>query len=492
MSRIEIPIAGIVGVHLPPTLALFGLQILPPAVALLLTVAFVVFLFRRDFRERPNVTGALWLPLLWMLISGSRPVTQWLILLDLPITLGSAEEGNPLDALIYFALIAAGFYVLNQRQVSLAKVFQNNGWLIAFLLYCLIAILWSDFPFVAFKRWIKILGLPVMALVLFTEPDFEEALARLMKRAAYVLVPFSILFIKYYPQIGRKFDQWTGLATNCGITQGKNILGCVCMILGFFFFWHLLQTWQADKSKTRRNELRLIGGFLLMISWLFYKSQSVTALICLLVGVLIVALLGLRFVNKRMIALYLLAAVCAIIIADQVFGISAYALELLHKNSTLTDRAVLWAELFKIKTNPIFGVGFESFWLGNRPARIWEAMWWHPDEAHNGYLEIYLDLGLVGLFMLIALIIATFRKIRLELLRNLQWGRFRLALLLAVMLYNWTEVSFRGPHVLWLVFYIIALEYPNSRFTSLESAPDALSREEEEEDMELAYSWDEN
>src|SRR5438105_1349544 len=118
----------------------------PPIVALFLTVALVVFLFRRDFRELPNVTGALWLPLVWMLIIGSRSVVQWLNLFGLPVGASSMEEGNPLDALVYFALIVAGLYILNERQVSLSEVFRNNGWLMAFLLYCLIAIAWSDFP----------------------------------------------------------------------------------------------------------------------------------------------------------------------------------------------------------------------------------------------------------------------------------------------------------------------------------------------------------
>ena len=74
----------------------------------------------------------------------------------------------------------------------------------------LLAILWSDFQFVAFKRWIKILGHPIMALVVLTDPDPIEALRRLFKRAAFVLVPMSILFIKYFPEYGRGFDQWTG------------------------------------------------------------------------------------------------------------------------------------------------------------------------------------------------------------------------------------------------------------------------------------------
>ncbi len=70
------------------------------------------------------------------------------------------EEGSPLDAFVYFVLIAAGFCILYRGKSVFRKFFVTIGWLMAFLLYCFIAILWSDFPFVAFKRWIKILGHP--------------------------------------------------------------------------------------------------------------------------------------------------------------------------------------------------------------------------------------------------------------------------------------------------------------------------------------------
>jgi len=478
-----------------PTLALFGgTQILPPPVALLLTIGFVVFLFRRDFRQRPNVTGALWLPLVWLLLGCSRPLSTWLSIFGLPVggsaasLTASLQEGRPLDACVYFGLIAAGVYVLNQRQADLPGFFDKNRWLVAFLIYCFIAISWSDFPFVSFKRWIKILGHPVMALVLFTEPDFKQAFTRLMKRSAYVLVPFSILAIKYYPEIGRTYDEWTGIPMNAGIAQGKNLLGAMCMLFALFFFWLFLRTWPTQRSRERRSELRLIVGFLLMIAWLFKMSHSATALVCLLVGVLVIALLGRRFIKKERITLYLFAGGCAIIIAELTFGISAYVLELLHRDSTLTTRTLLWADLLKVKINPIFGTGFESFWLGDRLQQLHEGRSWQPNESHNGYLETYLNLGLVGLLMLIALIIDTYRKIRLELIGNLDWGRFRLGFLLALLIHDFTEVSFRGPNPLWFVFYVIAIEYPNFCFSSLES-PSAGSSPEEEE-LELVYSED--
>ena len=87
-----------------------------------------------------------------------------------------------------------------------------------------------------------------MALIVLTEPDPGEALTRLMKRCAYVIVPVSILFIKYYPEWGRGFDSWTGAAFNTGITTDKNALGGDCLILGYFFVWHLLETWRSSAA----------------------------------------------------------------------------------------------------------------------------------------------------------------------------------------------------------------------------------------------------
>ena len=50
-----------------------------------------------------------------------------------------------------------------------------------------------------------------------------------------------------------------------------------CLILGYFFFWYLLQTWKTERSTWRRNELRLIAGFGIGIWWLFSQAHSATA-----------------------------------------------------------------------------------------------------------------------------------------------------------------------------------------------------------------------
>src|SRR5439155_21530274 len=337
---------------------------LPPSIASCLTLAFIIFLFRRDIREKPDVSGALWLPLLWLILGCSRSVSAWLNIFGLPVSgAASVEEGSPLDACFYFVMIIVGFCVLAKRQVRLSEVVSNNGWLIVFLLYCFISIAWSDFPFIALKRWIKILGHPIMALIVLTEPDSKEALIRLMKRCAYVVIPVSILFIKYYPELGRGFTPW-GEAMNTGIATDKNALGGDCLILGYFSFWYLLQTWQTERSTWRRNELRLIGGFLIGIWWLFSEAQSATSVTCLIVGILIVVFVGSRRINKNFIGTYMLAALVLLVVAEVTFGLSGHMSESLGRGSELSGRTVLWRELLGLHTNPILGTGFESFWLG--------------------------------------------------------------------------------------------------------------------------------
>jgi exopolysaccharide production protein ExoQ len=433
---------------------------MPNWLATTVYVGIMLWLFRRDIRQKPNVTSALWIPLIWMLIIMTRFVSSWLDIFGIHIGSTSVAEGSPVDALGSGILIIAGLRVLYLRGVRLGEIVRQNRWLTIFFIYCFLAVLWSDFPFIAFKRWIKILGQPITVLVLFTEPDFETALATLMKRCAYVVVVISVLFIKYFPELGRGFSQWTGQGFNTGITLDKNALGADCLILGFFFVWYVLRVLNWEKSVYRRNELVLSGVFLCLIWWLFHEAQSSTSLVSCILGISVMLFLGLRAVRKENIGTYLIAAVAIAGIAEYLFNVSDVFLDLLGKDRTLTDRTKVWADCLNIPINPIIGVGFESFWLGKRQEIMNEKWSFHPNEAHNGYLETYLNLGLIGLFILLALLLATFWKARRELLASFHLGRFRVSFLFAVLVYNWTEASFKALHPVWFVFYIIALDYP--------------------------------
>jgi exopolysaccharide production protein ExoQ len=453
---------------------------MPAILALVLTFAIIFFLYWRESREENNVSSAIWIPTLWFLISGSRFVSQWLALLGLPMGDSSMEDGSPIDAVIFFGMIVAGVYVLRQRSINLSIFARNNRWLTFFLLYCLVAILWSDFPFVAFKRWIKILGHPIMALVVLTDPDPKQALRALMKRSAYVLVLVSVLFIKYFPEYGRGFDAWTGMGTNCGIATNKNELGYGCMIFGLFFFWNLLLALQFKNRKARRDEVILSVIFLALICWLLKLSSSATSLGCAVIGMMTIWLLGRRLINKRLIGVYVVMAILTIAVAEPIFGIYSGVLGVLGRDPTLTDRTEVWHDALALQPDPIFGAGFESFWLGKRLDILWEKWWWRPNQAHNGYIETYLNMGWLGIVLFAGMIIGTFGKISRALLTDFEFARFRLGFLFVILAYNFTEATFKGVHLVWTVFYLIAVDYPMFRRSRLSGPSRTLHRDGEE------------
>jgi exopolysaccharide production protein ExoQ len=261
----------------------------------------------------------------------------------------------------------------------------------------------------------------------------------------------------------------------------KNALGADCLILGYFFFWHLLETRQLERSRERRNELLLTTGFLAAIWWLFSMAHSSTSLVSCVLGIVVAAFLGLRFVDRRLTGTYLVCAALIFVLAESAFDVWGHFLQFFGKDQTLTDRTAIWHDVLQISINPFLGAGFESFWLGDRLKIMWAKWPYHPNQAHNGYIETYLNLGLIGLLLLIALLIATFWKSRRELLTNFQFGRFRLGFLVAVIAYNWTEAAFKNISSLWFVFYIIAMDYPQRHLAITRQSVLAESVEPEEE-----------
>src|SRR5207247_9598392 len=186
------------------------------------------------------VSSALWLPVAWLSLGASRSVGEWL---GVGLVVQSPEqylEGSPLDQLIFTGLLAAGVMVLFGRAERAGTLLRANGPLLVFFLYCAVSVLWSDYPFVAFKRWNKALGNLVMVLVVLSDPDPLAAVKRLFARTSFLLIPLSILLIKYYPELGRGFSFWTGEAWNNGVATSKNGLGIVCFVFVLGSLWRFL------------------------------------------------------------------------------------------------------------------------------------------------------------------------------------------------------------------------------------------------------------
>jgi len=135
------------------------------------------------------------------------------------------------------------------------------------------------------------------------------------------------------------------------------------------------------------------------------------------------------------------------------------------RDVTLTGRTDLWAELLRKDINPLLGTGFESFWLGERAQYFWKKYWWRPTQAHNGYLELYLNLGIIGIGLLASMIFFSYRNIRKSLVTEFYFASFRLSVLIIVLIYNLTESAFKGLHIMWFMLLLVSIEYSRPHFT---------------------------
>ena len=197
-----------------------------PHIATIIYVVGIAGLFYLDRDVVSRVSKGLWVPVLWLLIVGSRPVTVWFQSGPTVSQEQSYLDGSPIDATVFGILVLAGIVVLIMRSRKVKAYLLANWPILLFFAYCALSIAWSDYSFIAFKRWIKAIGDFIMVLVVLTDPDSPEtALQNLLSRAAFVLLPLSVLFIKYYPDIGRSYAPFSWIPMYSGVTTFKNLLG---------------------------------------------------------------------------------------------------------------------------------------------------------------------------------------------------------------------------------------------------------------------------
>jgi exopolysaccharide production protein ExoQ len=431
---------------------------MPPPLALTLTLAFIFWLLRRDVQTSRGTTAALWIPFLWISIASSRYVSAWLSLSPTLTTPDDFLAGSPIDRAVFLLLIIAALVVVIRRPIPWGRLTTANVWLIAYVAYGCLAVVWSDYPVVALKRWIKGLGHPLMALVVLTEPDPRQAVVTLFRRYAYVLIPLSVTFIKYFPHLGRGFSPWTGEAYNTGVTTNKNALGVLCLIAGFCLVWHFFVRLKGDPNRFRTPE-GLAGLLVLgMTMWLMRMANSATSMVAFVVGTAVMLLVGGRVLTPNRVTVAVIVGGAFAMTLEAMFGLSEAIILALGRDPTLTDRTRLWADLMAIPVNPLLGAGFESFWLGERAERLWSKWRWRPNQAHNGYLEIYLNLGYIGLSLLVAVFIATYQKAKALLLQWPAEGRYRLGMIAALLAYSYTEAAFKALHPLYFMLFLIAID----------------------------------
>lgn len=416
--------------------------------------------------KNKSLSTALWISCIWYFIESTRAISYWVN----PLSQYSADsEGSLFDRIIFSVLIVIGMAVLLSRRIKWRIVIKNNVWIFSLIMFAFISVIWSKFPEIAFKRCVRMTGNVVMALIVLTETYPQIAVNAIFRRIFFVHLPIDLLSTKYFRSIGvawskdGKYAMWTGLTTH------KNMLGQVCMTSSVYFIWDTVKKYGS--KRTFVNVMYLILGFILMSGP--GLSRSTTSIIVLIAGVLV--FFGLRYIPEDPnyingffikiglgVALIFLVLQLGALVITQVGGIESVVLEVAGKDETLAGRTDLWSDILKdASKNPILGVGYGSYWIEDRANNLWEKHSWRPAQGHNGYIDVYVQLGIVGIFLLSGVLISTFRNIKEMLIVDYEYGRFRMALFFMIVLHNLTESSiFRSTHNLWFIFLLIGLNIP--------------------------------
>ena len=287
-----------------------------PSLATLIYACGIAGLFYLDRDKTVRTSKALWLPVLYLWVLGSRAVSVWL---GASPTGNAAMEGSPIDGAFFQILLIAALIVLVQRGSRVLPFLTANLPILIYISYCLLSVIWSDYPGPAFRKWIKSVEDLVMILVIVTDAQPVAALRRLFSRLAFILLPLSLLFIKYYPNLGRYYGAWDGAQVNTGVTLDKNMLGAVTFVLSLGTLWRFLDLlWSDDPLPDRRRHLWAQGAVLAIGIWLLSLANSATSLVCFVVGAGLMLTTRRQFIRRNPAMVYVLVSLF-LITASSVF-----------------------------------------------------------------------------------------------------------------------------------------------------------------------------
>lgn len=267
--------------------------------------------------------------------------------------------------------------------------------------------LWSIDPILTLRRSTFFTLSTLMAIYLgerFTLEDFAGLFAQALCWFMFASIATSLVFPAKVLDPAHD-GAWRGL------TIHKNVFGeCMAVAVLLLMLVHF-----------RRH--RVMRVFFLVASIvLLILAHSVTPTISC--GIVIVAVPLLRRVSRlrikeRYFAYTFLVGAVGLVVAFIVSD-SASLLAMFGKDSTLSGRAQLWTLVMQtIWQRPILGYGYDAFWEGFRGASrgILEQTGWLVPMAHNGYLDLWLSLGLVGLCVFVYLFLRAM-AMALHLLRH--------------------------------------------------------------------------
>ncbi len=298
----------------------------------------------------------------------------------------------------FLLVMELGFYGITFALIALRwKRFVHGllagKWALAVSVLAVVSTIWSNDPSITVRRSLVLMGTTLFGVYFGSNFDLGEQV-RILAKTFGIIVVLSFYFALLMPQYGINHDihggSWTGVFTQ------KNLLGRAMIVAVVAFLsakkivrwpvrWALFvgAACLLLLSDSRTSQLVLIAMLLLAPIYRLIRSKGMTVVIptSLAFGMAIVAITAIAATNADSLLL------------------------VMGRNPTLTGRTEIWKAIWHAITKQILlGYGFDGFWGGIRgkSADVILTLGWVAKHSHNGFLDIWLDLGVVGLGVFLA------------------------------------------------------------------------------------------
>lgn len=326
--------------------------------------------------------------------------------------------GDPVQrAFLGIAYLGVPLVVIHFRQAF--SVMRREGLLWVLVGWALVSFLWSAAPELTLRRGFSLLLATLYSLLLVTRYSYYEVL-RMLGTALAITIVTSLFLVWLFPQWGVMGLPHPGAWQ--GVLYHKNALGRTC-VLALLVFWTLQR---ETKGILRFGWVTMTLVALVPLIGSRSATSWVVALVLAIVWLGVRGLVGLpRLLRPAMVSLTMAVVFPALILLPEYLE---EVLEFLGKDLTLTGRVPLWKALIPLGLErPLVGYGYGAFWQGaiGPSASVWMFFRW-AQQAHNGYIDLWLETGLIGLLIgFILLLRVLFRTGRSALLLKEElniWG----------------------------------------------------------------------
>ena len=310
--------------------------------------------------------------------------------------------------------------------------------------------LWSQLPRISLLASLYFAINIMFAFYLYQRFNHRQVL-QLLLNIGWICLVSSILLALFVPKYG--ISQVPTPGAWRGIYDHKNL----CAEMTIFL---LAAAFFAPAVGLLSRLFRI--AYILLSVIVIFKTHSLTGwlLLAFLLAYVCVMRVVARFPKKDSVILFLLVILGGVlplvIVAISNFKELMY---LVGKDPTLTGRTRIWnAVLVSAMKRPLLGYGYKAFWNGlqGESGNVLLANGWSFDQGHNGYLEVLLGFGALGLGVVLYSLIKAFRNaLPCVFARNfyLSWC---VCIVLLIAIHAMDEQTLAAPNNLGWILYIVA------------------------------------